>query len=1322
MSFYGNIREDMTKAQFQFDRIYSNRFAMDSAIGNTSDLQNVTDGVFVGRFVLVDYNLDPEQGNASSELGYVGEKISGNYFTLKKLSDDTYYYEDELDKKLPEDGFQLVTAIETSNKVSYIVYYQYSKKNSPHKQEAAAETYTDENNEEVTRYKALFTQYKFVKFQGAKELETDVSTEEAVIRAANAEIDTEYYGGDYDATVWQKIVNSNKEEYLLVARLNSKMPTLTGWAIGPAEKPQVKMSSLTNYFLKIPDPWKVKGIVNINENDPVVNETTRLTSAQVDDLGNDSVEIRQIRDPNLSERYQNTRGGYRSDADQPNDVLEFAFSLPGFKKVLNNFWDLIYGGNGDDTTRKTNLNFYGKTVHISGTNEAGNYTTKDVDLMTEADWATVKKQFDPTTVGGLINLIQLYLGKGAIPVGASAQNWNAIEGEAQKQDQLRVWYNNNYIIPETAIPSSDGVDKADFFGLKYVQKISNFKRINTEGSGFTIDSTGTISKVPENVSVFKKTGENVYERTTVAEGNKDNENLYYLDGYSYELRDILAGDSILEILAELYKKFNFGDPQSRDPETIMGLFNELKDKVNNLSEQLRNDIVWDVSNPDDATIMKQVFGSDAVDERWKADYPYYTLDDVIRSLGNTYQTEAKSHLIRTVENENNEMSARLVFAQRATEEEKKDLTESQGIVYDGSVYKTSAIRFLDNDVEYGKTKVTKDILNTVTTGDYYIIDENNQFKKIDVFSFNVEDDPSSSDDSIVIVTQSDKEDENDLNYDYYYLTANEDLYVGNAANNPGNGISIGSGGLTVLGSGEGPSLYEKYVINNGESAIYPNSEELVLLSDNEIRLYANLNDYKAEWDEYGKVSNANYIALLDSMREYGNIYYKLDDARTQLAEWRKDVGNFNSAMQKYILYLGYRKTRESYESHWNTVTGSVEGEARINNSFDLVQNKNGENYTVWNPSDERIQDEKVPNSVYLERIETTEEVNNSIYYYYKYDNNNKKYQIQALNSFSSSEPQEEIYGKLYFSNLYKLPVNPGFSYVKFRNGQLVNLKPGIHFDANETRPDILGYLKSIYSEDENLYFTKISNKSEIPSGDFLIFTKNVETNTFIPQSGTFSDSIINQGLISSGPEYLRGFLIYQGEYLWPQNMENSNYYVLNKEISLQKEIDSNKNIKEYNSSEDIAFGYSKTDRKFLIKASTVLGATVSQSPIFPAIDKASVSFRRNAYIGRVNSSDSTFFLICSEADFAKCSEIREIKWTLVTPNIEDYRVLTLSKNGLKFSSLQIGENNILTEDSSGSLVLNDNRVIYDNSRVTWGLENPDDNNGRIGDLYIQLRE
>lgn len=1318
MSFYGNIREDMTKAQFQFDRIYSNRFAMDSAIGNTSDLQNITDGVFVGRFVLVDYNLDPEQGNASSELGYVGEKISGNYFTLKKLSDDTYYYEDELDEKLPTDGFQLVTAIETSNDVSYIVYYQYSKKNSPHQQEAAAETYTDENNEEVTRYKALFTQYKFVKFQGKgqEELETDVSDEEAIIRAANAEIDIEYYGGDYDATVWQKIVNSNKEEYLLVARLNSKMPTLTKLLVGPDEDPGVRMSSLTNYFIEVPNGWEVKGEVEVNGEEPVVDASHRLTTAQIQNLGDDRVQVTKIRDDQLSTRYDDMRGIPREN--QPNDVLKFAFSLPGFKKILNNFWDLMYGGNGDDTTRKTNLNFYGKTVHISGTNEAGNYTTKDVDLMTEADWATVKKQFDPTTVGGLINLIQLYLGKGAIPVGASAQNWNAIEGEAQKQDQLRVWYNNNYIIPETAIPSSDGVDKADFFGLKYVQKISNFKRINTEGSGFTIDSTGTISKVPENVSVFKKTGENVYERTTVAEGNKDNENLYYLDGYTYELRNVLAGDSILEILAELYKKFNFGDPQSRDPETIMGLFNELKDKVNNLSEQLRNDIVWDVSNPDDATIMKQVFGSDAVDERREADYPYYTLDDVIRSLGNTYQTEAKSHLIRTVENENNEMSARLVFAQRATEEEKKDLTESQGIVYDGSVYKTSAIRFLDNDVEYGKSKVTKDVLNTVTTGDYYILDGDNNFQKIDTFTFNVEDDPSSSDDSIVIVTQSDKEDENDLNYDYYYLTANEDLYIGNAANNPGNGISIGSGGLTVLGSGEGPSLYEKYVINNGESAIYPNSEELVLLSDNEIRLYANLNDYKAEWDEYGK--DANYIALLDSMREYGNIYYKLDDARTQLAEWREDADSFNEAMQRYILYLGYRKTRESYESHWNTVTGSVEGEARINNSFDLVRNVNGENYTVWNPSDERIQNEKIPNSVYLERIETNEEVNNSAYYYYRKVDG--KYQLLAMTSFSASEPQEEIYGKLYFSNLYKLPANPGFSYVKFRNGQLVTLEPGIDFDANEIRPNITSYLKNIYSEDENLYFTKISNSSEIPGRDFLIFTKNAETNTFIPQSCTFSDSIINQSLISAGPEYLRGFLIYQGKYLWPQNMESNDYYVLNTEISLKEEIDSNKDIKEYNSSDYVAFGYSKTDVKFLIKASVVLGATVNQNPIFPAVDKASVSFRRNAYVGRVSSSDSTFFLICSEADFARCSEIREIKWTLVTPNIEDYRVLTLSKNGLKFSSLQIGENNILTEDSSGSLVLNDNRVIYDNSRVTWGLENPDDNNGKIGDLYIQLRE
>lgn len=50
MGFYGNIT-NTNRTQFTFDRIYANRRSMDDAASS--------DGVFVGRYVLVDYDSDP---------------------------------------------------------------------------------------------------------------------------------------------------------------------------------------------------------------------------------------------------------------------------------------------------------------------------------------------------------------------------------------------------------------------------------------------------------------------------------------------------------------------------------------------------------------------------------------------------------------------------------------------------------------------------------------------------------------------------------------------------------------------------------------------------------------------------------------------------------------------------------------------------------------------------------------------------------------------------------------------------------------------------------------------------------------------------------------------------------------------------------------------------------------------------------------------------------------------------------------------------------------------------------------------------------------
>ena len=58
MGFYGNIM-NTTKSQFSFDKIYQNRTVMENSLidefGNA-----ISDGVFIGRFVLVDYDKEDE--------------------------------------------------------------------------------------------------------------------------------------------------------------------------------------------------------------------------------------------------------------------------------------------------------------------------------------------------------------------------------------------------------------------------------------------------------------------------------------------------------------------------------------------------------------------------------------------------------------------------------------------------------------------------------------------------------------------------------------------------------------------------------------------------------------------------------------------------------------------------------------------------------------------------------------------------------------------------------------------------------------------------------------------------------------------------------------------------------------------------------------------------------------------------------------------------------------------------------------------------------------------------------------------------------------
>ena len=60
MGFYGNIT-NTSRTQFQFDKIYSNRKAMEQA--------TLTDGIYLGRYVLVEYDNDGLDGMKKVTIG-----------------------------------------------------------------------------------------------------------------------------------------------------------------------------------------------------------------------------------------------------------------------------------------------------------------------------------------------------------------------------------------------------------------------------------------------------------------------------------------------------------------------------------------------------------------------------------------------------------------------------------------------------------------------------------------------------------------------------------------------------------------------------------------------------------------------------------------------------------------------------------------------------------------------------------------------------------------------------------------------------------------------------------------------------------------------------------------------------------------------------------------------------------------------------------------------------------------------------------------------------------------------------------------------------
>ena len=256
MGFYGNIT-NTSKTTFQFDKIYPNRNEMDK---NAS-----SDGIYIGRYVLIEYDkkINPLNYtvvykrnvpipnnknnyvfglslNAAGEIAnriFIGDGENGlpNNSVVRvpgatKDGSKNYYNQTYKEITLTNDKYE-------ANK-----YYIYDEESSLFKLATSVEFNVEETYYSVT-YGTVDEYYKVYGSEGQEanfsRILGDQEGKDATNYVWNYNIDISIYGASrgYDSTVWQKTVSNGHDKYVMIAELNSVVPTFDVCADAPTIVP-----------------------------------------------------------------------------------------------------------------------------------------------------------------------------------------------------------------------------------------------------------------------------------------------------------------------------------------------------------------------------------------------------------------------------------------------------------------------------------------------------------------------------------------------------------------------------------------------------------------------------------------------------------------------------------------------------------------------------------------------------------------------------------------------------------------------------------------------------------------------------------------------------------------------------------------------------------------------------------------------------------------------------------------------------------------------------------------------------------------------------
>lgn len=487
MGFYGNIT-NTSKTTFTFDKIYNNRLQMDNSCAN--------DGVFLGRYVLVEYGLPATQ----YIIGYF-DRSSGIMYDDPTDRSDSHII-------LWEKG----KLVKVSRGNYWYLYVGESTSGSQYWKQLTIITNDRIDDEQYD------TNYK---------------------------IDYPVYGRGYDSTVWIKQYINNQETYVQIAELNTVVPNFSIYPLLPQD-PYVAVDNASivyqpgkyyyydetdSHYKLDNNDTKTEGRIYYLESDlgPAItadqSSTNLLYKLRVPtnfqlDLDNNNIYYNKEGFSKTKRSYDNTtensinyklsQSGYRFyyNVEQDNVVGEpieegydrksLIVKLPALGNAVCETYDLLYGQNRNDSA--TNFNKTNVKGALNTLNRKMNLgkleTNKLIYFSTETDNDINDNYMKSATIQGdnLISIdADIEKNKGAIKITHNNLDVNKASKSYGKNVDFST-FGSSITLPKLFTDRAGHVVKEETFSVSIPKgSYENTKKGNVLTSLSFIDTTGALS-------------------------------------------------------------------------------------------------------------------------------------------------------------------------------------------------------------------------------------------------------------------------------------------------------------------------------------------------------------------------------------------------------------------------------------------------------------------------------------------------------------------------------------------------------------------------------------------------------------------------------------------------------------------------------------------------------------------------------------------------------------------------------------------------------------------------------------------------------------